>query len=130
VPPAVAQELEQPGPRFVPVLMMNYRYLRVQAPSDAQRVAELGLSLDPGESEAIALAEELGADELLIDEMAGRLQAIHSGLKTVGVLGVLISGKKAGMIPLVRPLLDRLRAELGFHIKQKLYDDVLRLADE
>jgi predicted nucleic acid-binding protein len=48
----------------------------------------------------------------------------------VGVLGVLIGSKKAGMITLVRPLMDRLRAELDFHIKQKLYDDVLRLAGE
>ena len=45
--------------------------------------------LDPGEAEAIALAIELKADDLLIDERLGRREALQLGLSVIGVLGIL-----------------------------------------
>mgnify|MGYP001767929126 CR=1 FL=1 len=46
--------------------------------------------LDGGESEAIALAIELSADLILIDERKGTEAARRLGLTTIGVLGVLL----------------------------------------
>jgi predicted nucleic acid-binding protein len=47
--------------------------------------------LDPGEREAIQLAEEQHADLLLIDERHGRLEAKRRGIATTGTLGVLLA---------------------------------------
>lgn len=42
------------------------------------------MRLDPGESEAIALVLEIGADLLLIDERRGRAEAHRLGIKLLG----------------------------------------------
>jgi predicted nucleic acid-binding protein len=73
--------------------------------------------LDRGETEAIALAEELRADWLLIDEAAKR------GLQTIGTLGILREGHRAGMLDF-RASMDRLLAS-GFRIDQSLIQLVL-----
>ncbi len=50
--------------------------------------------LDSGEAEAIALAVELKADYLLIDETKGRQIAASYGIKVTGIIGVLIKAKE------------------------------------
>ena len=52
--------------------------------------------LDLGESEAIALATEVHADVVLIDEQAGRQEAVRRGLKVAGTLSVLDEAEKPG----------------------------------
>ena len=54
--------------------------------------------LDPGESEAIALASEIHADVVLMDEQAGRQEAIRRGLKVAGTLSVLDEAEQAGFV--------------------------------
>jgi predicted nucleic acid-binding protein len=44
--------------------------------------------LDLGQCEAIALATEVGADVLLIDEQAGRQAALRRRLKVAGTLSM------------------------------------------
>ena len=46
-------------------------------------------NLDYGEREAIFLAEELGADAILIDEKDGRRETVKLGFVTIGTLSVL-----------------------------------------
>src|SRR4051812_47691253 len=50
-------------------------------------------NLDPGESAAIALCLNEKADALLIDEALGRRVAEQLGLRTIGILGVLIQSR-------------------------------------
>ena len=56
----------------------------VSQPSDA--ILDL---LDPGEREAILLAQELNADLLLLDDMKARRTATERGLAITGILGIL-----------------------------------------
>jgi hypothetical protein len=53
--------------------------------------------LDLGESQAIALASELGGAVVLIDELAGRQEATRRGLKVAGTLSVLDDADRAGL---------------------------------
>lgn len=49
----------------------------------------LPLNLDPGETEAIALARELGAFAVLLDDGAARHKARAAGLRVTGTIGIL-----------------------------------------
>ena len=54
--------------------------------------------LDLGEREAIALAEQLNADLLLLDDRAARQLALERNLSIIGVLGILGTAAKRGLI--------------------------------
>jgi uncharacterized protein len=86
-PPEVLRELSHPkAPERVRRLARNLpKWLRVTAPSSVALDENLG----DGESAAIALAIELQANVLLIDERDGTRVARRRGLATVGTLGVL-----------------------------------------
>jgi len=56
--------------------------------------------LDPGERSAILLAEQLGADVVLLDEAAARSLASQRGLKVAGTLGVLRDAAQTGLLKL------------------------------
>jgi predicted nucleic acid-binding protein len=75
---------------------------------------QLPFRLDPGEAAAIALACQIKADVLLMDEKRGREAARQSGLVVAGVLGELIHAKLAGWIPNVRNEIQKLRLDAGF----------------
>jgi predicted nucleic acid-binding protein len=87
-------------------------------------------SLHTGEREAIALALELHADLLLIDEDAGRAAAKAHGLAITGIAGILLRAKASGLIPSVASILDRIVNECGFWIGSAFRESVLRLAGE
>jgi len=123
IPPAVLAELK----RFHTELPA---FLVTQPPSDTARVARLRQEVDAGEAEAIALALELGADRLLVDETVGRAVARREGLTVIGVLSILLASKQSELIPAIRPLVDRLQHEAGFHIAPALRRDLLQEAKE
>ncbi len=86
--------------------------------------------LDRGEAEAIALAERLQADLLLMDERIGRRCARERNLRVVGLLGTLIVAKQRGLIAAVRPLVEQLRQRAGFYVSDTLLAEVLQRAGE
>lgn len=85
--------------------------------------------MDDGEAEAIALAEEIEADLLLIDETQAREWAAQMGLPLTGTIGVLIRAKAEGKLETLRPLLSRLR-HTSLWISDRLYKEVLRAVGE
>jgi predicted nucleic acid-binding protein len=87
-------------------------------------------NLDAGETAAIALGLSLAADALLIDEKLGRDVANRLGLRTIGILGVLLEARRRGLISRVKTVLDRLETEAGFWVAPLLRQHVMRLAGE
>lgn len=105
-------------------------WIEVHAVSDKQLVDALRLDLDRGEAETIVLGLELGADLVLLDELAGRHAAQHLGLKVMGVAGLLLRAKALGMVKTIRPVVDRLRGQAGFYLSQSVYEQILAQAGE
>jgi uncharacterized protein len=130
IPPAVYGELVAPGSGLRPIPRESIAFLHVQSPRDQQRITELRRRLDSGESEAIALALEVGADALLIDESEGRRVARELGIATTGALGVLLQAKQRALVLQIAPLLDQLQNELQFFVSAELRARVLREAGE
>ena len=131
IPQAVYRELtdgdgRQPGAIEVQTL----GWIETRAVADRVLVTALQTELDEGEAEAIALAKELAADLLLLDERRGRAVASRLDLQFVGLLGVLIEAKQKGCLPAVKPVLDDLVAKAGFWVSQQLYARVLQTAGE
>ena len=86
--------------------------------------------LDPGESEAIALAVELNADAVLMDENEGRAVAQAHGLRAIGILGILIQARHLGHLPIIRPVLDALREKAKFRLSDSLVHQALVMCQE
>lgn len=93
-------------------------------------VTALRRDIDRGEAESIALALEMGADLILLDEKEGRHLAQRLGLRPLGVIGILLEAKKKGIIENVRIHLDGLRQTAGFWMTETFYHTVLKWADE
>lgn len=86
--------------------------------------------LDPGEAETIALAVECRPPLVLMDEREGRRTAQRFGLKTVGVVGVLLEAKARGLIAEVGLPLERLRREAGFYLSDRVIRDARAFCGE
>lgn len=89
VPEVVLSELQDPGtPEVVRTWVRSppaWLVARVPSNPTDPHLA----TLHPGEIHAIALARELRADHLLIDERHGRRVATRLGVPVIGLLGVL-----------------------------------------
>ncbi|MCC9076836.1 DUF3368 domain-containing protein [Litorilinea aerophila] len=127
IPDAVWQEVvvdggDQPGAEDIRTAI----WIRRMAITNRHLVQALRQDLDPGESEAIALALEIGADLLLMDERLGRESARYFDLRYIGLVGALVEAKHRGIITKIRPYLDALRDRAGFRLSTALYERVLR----
>jgi uncharacterized protein len=131
IPAAVYQEIVVQGagkPGAVEV--QTEPWFKQQAVVDAAFVFRLRRDLDEGEAEAIVLAQEISADLLLIDDQAARRHAARLGLRFIGLLGVLLEAKKAGLLATVKPPLDELISKAGFRVRPSLYQAFLASAGE
>lgn len=97
---------------------------------DQAFVERLKDELDAGEAEAIALALELKADRLLIDERLGRQVAQRLGVSVTGLLGVLVAAKQVNLIAELKPILDNLITQAKFWVHPDLYRQILQDVDE
>jgi predicted nucleic acid-binding protein len=86
--------------------------------------------LHQGEAEVICLALEKKAKLCLMDDKDGRIIAQSNNLSITGTLGILLKAKKTGLISSVKPLIDNLRMEHHFWIRDDMYQKVLYIAEE
>lgn len=85
----------------------------------------LSVTLDAGESESIAMAQEWPADLLVMDESSGRAMARNLQIRITGTLGVLLKGKRNGDISSLKFEMDRLVKDAGFFVSNRLRNTFL-----
>jgi predicted nucleic acid-binding protein len=122
IPPAVQNELLSLD---APVPVRKWMesppaWLEVRSPVPTYRDSVI---LGAGESEAIALAEQLGVDLIMMDESLGRNEALDRGLAVIGTLGVLRDAHRAGLLDFTATV-DRLRATT-FRISPQVIQNIL-----
>lgn len=131
IPPAVAIEfaaLSGRHPRFVGLGIPAWIRCSDAVGASIARIANLRLGA--GESEAIALALEIHADAILLDDAEVRAAAVRLGLTVTGLAGILLRAKREGVVPLVQPLIVRLRDDANFWLHSDFENEVLRRAGE
>ena len=118
IPMAVLEELQAEGaPPAVKVwLAQRPDWLEVRQASVPSDLA--AAQLDPGEREAIALAQTLRADAVILDDRAARREAERRNLRVIGTLRVLADAAEIGLVDLPQAL-QRLQAA-GFYMDAKL----------
>jgi len=85
-----------------------------------QKVKELLIRLDLGESESIVLAEEKNIP-LIIDEKRGKKIALSFGIEAIGLVGILLVYKKRGYLSNAEivEIVEELR-EVSFRVSDRL----------
>lgn len=133
IPPAVIEELrveeDLPGSHAVREAI-DAGWLGVEEVEDHALVKVLQRDLDRGEAEAIALALQMKAKRVLLDEREGRRVAKSLGLKVTGVLGILLRAKREGHVSSLQEAMGQLQEQAGFRIGRELFADVLRKGGE
>ena len=133
IPEAVYRELTDIAPPVPGTLeVQSVTWLEVRDVVNRKSVERLQgeMSLDLGESEAIALALELNADLLLIDERRGRAEANRLGLRITGLLGILVEARYQNLSVAVKPLMDALISTSEFRVSPVLYNQILEMVNE
>ena len=104
IPPVVANELRHSrAPQAVKQWASSPpAWLHVVEP----RIVDHSLGIDVGEAQAIALAREMHADAILIDDLRGRVVVERMGLRPFGTLAILESASIRGLVDLQRALDD------------------------
>lgn len=133
IPEEVAAELNKhPDSQALLAIQraISEQWIRVFAISNQQLLNALLLHLHSGEAEAIALAVELNASIVLLDEAEGRSVAAQLHLSVTGVLGILLRAKKDNQIPSVREAVAALRDKAGFFVAPPLAKKIIAAAGE
>lgn len=122
VPPAVIAELSNPRTPEPVRLWVEARPAWIQEvtpKTEGPTEARLGA----GEREAIALALELRADYLLVDDWAARQRARGIGIPITGTLGVLKMASEEGLLD-IRAVVEDL-ARIHFRMDPDTLADIL-----
>jgi len=128
-PPAVQAEVLAGGTRGIgQEQLQQATWIRLQPLQDPRR-ADLLSDLDRGEAEVIALAPEIQADLVIIDERLGRKHAKRLGLALTGTLGVLLRAKERQLISEAKPFIEQLQ-QGGIRLGDTIIAEALKLAGE
>jgi predicted nucleic acid-binding protein len=101
-----------------------------QSVGNGALVSLLRQQLHQGESEAIALAIEVSAERILLDEKEARQSARALGLAITGILGILLRGWHEGTVDSMKVATERLQREANFWIALALLNQLLQESGE
>jgi predicted nucleic acid-binding protein len=115
VPPTVSREVSRTLPQLPD-------WIRVIQPAPVNATRD-SLGLHQGELGAIALAPDVQASLLILDDLPARRHAVGLGLAILGTAGVLVMAKRSSLLPSVREPLEVLRRR-GFRLRQDVYEHI------
>lgn len=124
IPHAVYAELVRPASPEKVRSKMNFPpgWIELRTPS---RKPDLELDkLNVGERDAILLATEISATQLIIDDLEGRKVAEKRGLRVTGTAGVLQEAAKRGLLDL-KSAVSRLQ-QTNFYLSPELVARLLK----
>lgn len=130
IPSAVADEITA-GPENDPARIWLSEGHNKQHLFKALDIPPQLLAWDLGAGETAVLAHCIAQTgrRAVLDDRAARNCAEVYGLSILGTVGLLIRAKQAGLVPLLRPELNRLVAS-GSLLSESLIEEALRLAGE
>jgi len=125
IPPTVWHEITIGGKGLVGAKEVSQiTWLEIQA-AKPELVTSLKILIDPGEAEAIALAQTLSDPMLLLDDARARRVAERLNIRRIGTVGLLRWAKKVGLINEIRPYMETLQKN-GIYIRPALIEAVLK----
>ncbi len=105
------------------------KWIKMLPVQNHSTVEFLEIILDKGEAESIALAKEIKADLVVIDEKKGVEIAQRMKLNAIRTIAILMIAKKTGLIEDLKSILDVLRSR-GFWLNDNEYQRILKEAGE
>ena len=105
--------------------MIDVGFASVSEASRRELLDVLSSSLGRGEAEAIAVASDVDADIVLLDDLRARRMARRLGLNVMGTLGVLKALIDMGLIEVSPEDLCSTLIEQGFWIDRELCIEIL-----
>lgn len=115
----VAKEFDEPLPTWITLNVISDKHV--------QQLLEL--QVDVGEASAIALALETDDCTIILDDFKARKLADKLGLKITGTIGIIVKAKLKGVIPSIKPYLEKIR-NTNFHLSAEIELQALKLAEE
>lgn len=105
------------------------RFIVVQSVMNTEHNLFYSNTLDIGEAQTIVLAEEIQADNTIIDENTGYTIAKTYGLNVIRTLSIILKAKESGLISSVKPLMDDMILK-GRWYSNHVYHTFLKKAGE
>jgi len=110
--------------------LLNGKHVYVSKAENERFVSALGRRLGKGEAEAIALSIETGADLVILDDHAARVEAVRLGLSVRGTLGIIRRLMENGAFESdLDELFFNLKA-MGFRIRAELFWEIFGGIDQ
>jgi predicted nucleic acid-binding protein len=95
-------------------------WLKLRNP-EADALGAIAPDLGAGERAALALACQLHADLILLDDAAGRREAVSLGIRMTGTVGVLRLAAERGLVDV--PVMVAQLRQSGFYLSESLIHD-------
>ena len=129
IPTAVFQEVTAIEDSASMQIKAAYEWIHVKSICDNREKKMYKAKLHAGEVEVMILAQEEGANLVIIDDNAAKKTAKYLGLTVTGTLGILLKAKRQGIVEKVSPLLSKMKQN-GFYIDSRIEAFVLEQAGE
>jgi predicted nucleic acid-binding protein len=97
--------------------------------ADKSKQQLLEMQIGKGESSAIALALETPGSRIILDDLKARKIAEKLGIAYTGTIGVIIKAKLVGIIPSIKPLLEKIK-QTDFRLSADLELQALKASKE